>query len=44
MACRRILRCPDTTGVTDWSKLACSQYLTDPDDLCNSVMAFEALG
>jgi len=30
--------------VTDWSQFAYSQYVTNPDYLCNSVMAFEALG
>lgn len=35
--------CPDTADVTDWSQFAYSQYVTNPDYLCNSVMAFEAL-
>lgn len=30
-------------AVTDWSQFAYSQYVTNEDYLCNSVMAFEAL-
>lgn len=41
---QRNLQCSDSSTVTDWSQFAYSQYVTNPDYLCNSVMAFEALG
>lgn len=40
---QRNLQCSDSSTVTDWSQFAYSQYVTNPDYLCNSVMAFEAL-
>ena len=40
---RKGASCQDTAGATNWSQFAYSQYVTDPDYLCNSVMAFEAL-
>ena len=35
--------CPDIIADTDWSQFAYSQFVTDSDYLCNSVMALEAL-
>lgn len=34
---------PHTTPDTDWSRFAYTQYVTNSDYLCNSVMFFEAL-